>query len=349
MDISSIKQNTRVVAKMLQDSDMRLVGVAKVTLSHPSVALAMVAAGASALGDSRVENLFRLRQAGYRGETVLLRAPSPSRCREAVEVCDVSLNSHISTVRLLGEAAAAMGKRHKVILMVDMGDIREGVMPSDAVSVSQQMANVDGVQLIGVGVNWGCYGGVIPTTEGLKSLVNLKAQIEASVGFQLSVVSGGNSANIRLLMDGGIPAGVTELRLGESILLGTEATQRLPIPGCTKDAFTVKAEVIEVLPKPSKPFGQIGQNAFGVVPHFVDRGIRKRAICALGLQDADTDGLAPLDDGVSILGASSDHLILDVEEAKKPIEVGSVLGFRPNYSALLRLCTSPFIEKVVVS
>ncbi len=349
MNIDSVRQNTVVLAEVLRSRGMRLVGVPKVTLSHPSVALAMASAGALALGDSRIENLYRLRQAGYRGETMLLRAPSPSRCRETVEVCDVSLNSHVSTVRFLGEASIAAGKRHKIILMVDMGDLREGVLPADAVSVAGQMASVKGIQLIGIGANWGCYGGVMPTSGSLESLVNLKTQMEKYIGIQLSVVSGGNSANVKLLMDGGIPQGVTELRLGESILLGTESTQRQPIQGCTQDAFTVKAEVIEVLLKPSKPFGQIGQNAFGVIPHFADRGARKRAICALGLEDTDASGLLPLDAGVFVLGASSDHLILDVQEAKKPIQVGSVLSFRPNYSALLRACTSPFVEKVVIS
>ena len=189
----------------------------------------------------------------------------------------------------------------------------------------------------------------MPTTHALEALVNLKTQIEEFTGIQLYVVSGGNSSNIGLLMGGGTPPGITELRLGESILLGTESTQRQPIPGCAQDAFIVKAEVIEVLLKPSKPFGQIGQNAFGVVPQFADRGTRKRAICAIGLQDMDESGLTPLDAGIFVLGASSDHLILDVEEAKRPIQVGSVLSFRPNYSALLRACTSPFIEKVVIS
>ncbi len=349
MDTKVIRDNALVISKMLRTQGIRLVGVAKSTACHPAVVRALLSGGASAMGDSRVENLARVREAGYRGETILLRAPSWSRCQETVEVADISLNSDVGTVHRLGEAALALGKSHKVVLMVDMGDLREGVLLNDALSVARQMAGVPGIRLAGVGTNWGCYGGVMPSRALLEALVSLKGDIERTLGIGLDIVSGGNSTNINMLLDRSLPKGVTELRLGESILLGTEATQRRPVPGCRQDAFTLMAEVIEVLAKPSKPMGQIGQNAFGVVPEFPDRGIRRRAICSVGRQDIDPDGLVPLDPGVSILGASSDHLILDVEEAGSALGVGSVLSFRPNYSALLRASTSAFVEKVVVS
>jgi predicted amino acid racemase len=271
------------------------------------------------------------------------------RCQEAVEVSDISLNSDVATVHRLGEAASALGKVHKVVLMVDMGDLREGVLPENALSVAGQMASAPGIQLVGVGTNWGCYGGLMPDRPRLEALVDLRLDIQRMLGISMDIVSGGNSTNINMLLDGSMPGGITELRLGESILLGTEATQRQSVPGCRQDAFTLKAEVIEVLAKPSKPIGKIGQNAFGVVPELKDRGIRMRAICAVGRQDLDPDALEALDPGVSILGASSDHLILDVDEAENPVGVGSVLSFRPAYSALLRAFTSPFVEKVVVS
>ena len=132
-----------------------------------------------------------------------------------------------------------------------------------------------------------------------------------------------------------------------SILLGTEAVDRTAVPGCHLDAFMLAAEVIEVAQKPSVPIGKIGQNAFGVVPVFEDRGRRRRAICAIGRQDVDPDSMRPVDPGISILGASSDHLICDVEDAVRPVKTGDILTFVPGYSALLRAATSPFVSKVV--
>ncbi len=346
MDTGKIEHNTRVVSSMLSELGMRLVGVSKSVLSHPPVVKAMVQGGAAAIGDSRIENLARAREGGYQGETVLLRAPSPRCAEEAVSVADVSLNSEVETVRVLAKAARKVNKTHKVVLMVDLGDLREGVPVHKAVETAKGMASWEGAKLAGVGVNLACYGGVIPTREKMDSLLEVKDTIESALGLPLEIVSGGNSANMGLVMDKAIPSGITELRIGESVLLGTEAVRRSPVPGCYQDAFTVSAEVIEVQMKPSKPEGPVGQNAFGVVVSFADRGVRLRAICSVGRQDIDPDGLTPLQEGVQILGASSDHLILDAQDMKD-VKVGSVLSFIPTYSALLQAATSPFVEKVV--
>lgn len=346
IDTEKIEHNTRVVAAMLRKFGMRLVGVSKATLSHPAVVKAMTQGGAAAIADSRVENLMRAREDGYLGETILLRAPAPSRIDEAVEFSDMSLNSEVSIVKMLGKAARKAKKTHKVVLMMDLGDLREGVQEHRAVDVAKDMSLTEGVELAGIGVNLACYGGIIPTADKMLQLLAIRDAIEASLGRKLEVVSGGNSANMGLVMDKSMPPGITELRIGESVLLGTEAVRRLPVPGCHRDAFTVSAEVIEVQSKPSKPQGEVGQNAFGALVTFADRGIRKRAICAIGRQDIDPDGLKPVQPGVEILGASSDHLLLDIQDAPS-VKVGSVVTFVTAYSALLRAATSPFVEKVV--
>jgi len=348
IDTRKIEHNARVISNLLREQGMSLVGVAKGTMCHPDVAFAMARGGARAIGDSRILNLRNLRESGYGGETLLLRAPGPSWCREAVAYADVSLNSAPEIVRLLSRAALEQGKTHKVILMVDLGDLREGVLAEDAPKAAREMASLPGIDLVGIGTNLACYGGVIPTREKMEALLSVKKDIENLLGKALERVSGGNSANMLLVLGKEMPPGITELRIGESILLGTEAVRRSNVPGCFSDAFVIKAEVIEVLPKPSKPFGEIGQDAFGRVPDFPDRGVRKRAILAIGRQDVDPEGLLPLQEGVTILGASSDHLICDVEDAEFSPKIGSVLDFVPNYSALLRASTSPFIEKVVV-
>lgn len=347
ISVDKVRDNARAISGKLRDQGARLVGVAKGTMTHAAVVRAMIEGGADAIGDSRIENLRKLRDQGYQGETVLLRAPSPSRVAEAVQVADVSLNSEPSTVRLLGEAAARQGRRHKVILMIDLGDLREGVMAADAPLAAVEMMRSPGIEFAGIGTNLACYGGVMPTREKMEALLDVKRAVEAATGKRVGTVSGGNSANMMMLIQGEMPRGITELRIGESILLGTEGIERRPVPGCHQDAFVVAAEVIEVISKPSRPFGRIGQNAFGVVPAFVDRGVRRRAVLALGEQDVDPDSLAPRESGVAVLGASSDHLLCDIEDADGSLTTGSILTFVPGYSALLRASTSPFVEKVV--
>ena len=51
--------------------------------------------------------------------------------------------------------------------------------------------------------------------------------------------------------------------------------------------------------------------------------------------------------GVTILGASSDHLVLDTGAA--PLPVGAEVTFGVDYSALVRAMTSPFVTKVFSS
>lgn len=349
INTKKIQHNAQVVSTLLGEKGMSLVGVAKGTMCFPPVAFAMLSGGARAIGDSRILNLKRLRESGYQGETVLLRAPGPSECEEACMWADVSLVSTVLTAELLGESARKLGKKHKVVLMIDLGDLREGVLVEDAVQVAKEMSRIKGIEFLGIGTNLACYGGVIPTIEKMNDLLAVKRDIENALGRELVRVSGGNSANMLLVINDQMPRGITELRIGESILLGTEAVKRTKVPGCFQDAFLVRAEVIEVLRKPSKPFGEIGQDAFGHVPHFEDRGIRRRAICAIGRQDIDPDGLTPVQPGITVLGASSDHLLLDVEDAEEEVKVGMILDFLPNYSALLRASTSPFVRKEVVS
>ena len=347
IDAGKVQSNARTVAGLLAKQGMRLLAVAKGTMAHPVVVRAMLDGGARAIGDSRIENLLMLRNLGFTCETVLLRVPSPSRAAEAVEVADVSLCSELATARALGEAARRLGKDHSVVLMVDLGDLREGVLAEDAPHVAKEMARISGVEIRGVGVNLACYGGVIPTRDKMEELLRVKVAVERALGRPLGIVSGGNSANMMLVLREEMPQGITELRIGESILLGTEATLRRPVPGCHQDAFLVSAEVIEVARKPSKPFGKVGQNAFGEVRSLEDHGVRKRAVLAIGRQDVDPDSLSPCMPGVKVLGASSDHLICDVEDAEEAVEVGDVLTFIPGYSSLLRASTSPFVEKVV--
>ena len=348
IDSGKIERNTGRVALLLQKQGMRLVAVAKGTAAHLAVVEAMIRGGAAAIGDSRIANLARIREWGYRGETVLLRAPGPSQYREAAAHADTSLNSETGTVHRLGEAAIQMGRIHNVILMVDLGDLREGVPAEQAPAAALEMDRIPGIHLAGIGVNLACYGGVIPTVQTMELLLRVKEQVEKRIGRKVEHVSGGTSANLKMAWERQIPPGITELRIGEGILLGKEAVCREDVPGCSGDAFMLKAEVIELQRKPSKPRGEIGQDAFGNVPYFEDRGMRMRALLALGRQDIDPEGLIPLDPGIGILGASSDHLICDVEEAATPVSVGAVLEFKLTYSALLRASTSPYVTKEVI-
>jgi len=267
----------------------------------------------------------------------------PSEVERVVEFADVSLNTEVSVIRLLAEHAVKRGKTHRIVLMVELGDLREGILPSDVEPIVAEVLGLQGIKLIGLGTNLACFGGVRPTEAKMQALSAIAGNLQQKHAITFEIVSGGNSANYQWLVSTPDVGLVNHLRIGEAILLGVDTLTQEPHPGLYTDAFTLVAEVIEFKSKPSRPYGEIAQNAFGHVPIFEDNGNIKRAILALGKQDVDVAGLRPRIEA-DVLGASSDHLVLDVREPG--LEVGDQVRFDVGYGALLRTMTSPYVEKV---
>ena len=344
INLEAIQDNAKRVVNFCRAHGIEVVGVTKGVCGDPKVANSMMKGGVKILADSRIQNIRKMQEAGINAEFMLIRQPMLSEVREVVEFTDYSLNTELETLRKLSSVAEEIGKIHRVIIMVDVGDRREGLMPQDLVPFLEKAKELKGIKIVGIGTNVGCFGGVLPTVENQSLLVKLAEKARKIIGDELSIISSGGTVVLKLLEDGELPKGINQLRIGEAILLGTDSTGNRMIPWLRHDTFTIKAEVIEVKKKPSLPEGPIGKDAFGHTPTFEDRGVRKRAILAIGRQDVDIEGLKPLEKGIEVLGGSSDHTIVDVEELPS-IKVGDVLSFRPNYSAMLRAMTSEYVEK----
>ncbi|MBN1580151.1 MAG: alanine/ornithine racemase family PLP-dependent enzyme [Anaerolineae bacterium] len=342
IDLGRIEHNVRALRKLYGSRGIRITAVTKGVCAVPQVARALLHAGIPSLGDSRLHNIRNLRRAGIQAELMLIRSPMLSQAAEVVEWADVSLNSEVAVIRALSECAVKRGKRHRVILMIELGDLREGILAENVKQVVAETLNLPGIDLCGIGTNLACFGGIKPTDDKMQLLTAIADDVEQRFSIDLRIVSGGNSANYQWFISAPDVGRVNHLRIGESILLGCDPLTRQPIPGLYTDAFTLVAEVIELKTKPSRPDGETAQNAFGHVPHFDDNGDRTRAILALGRQDVDVSAIKP-HIKADILGASSDHLILDVTETN--LRLGDEVRFVPAYSALLRATTSPYVAK----
>jgi len=347
VECGRIRYNAEAVVQFCAAHGIQVAGVTKACCGHPEVARAMLAGGVSLLADSRLSNVRRLREAGIHGPVMLLRLPALSEVEAVVALTQVSLNSQVETVCALSKAAQAQGVSHRVILMIDVGDRREGVMPDQAGAVAREMVALPGIELVGIGTNLRCIGGVLPTRENTQLLVDVAEEIERSLGLHFDVVSGGQTTSLSLLQPGEMPPRVNQLRIGEGILLGYDSATNWSLPGMVRDAFTVIGEVIEVITRPSLPAGEIALDAFGRAPHWEDRGLRRRAILSLGNQDLRTDGLRCKRPGVAVVGASSDHLIVDVTDASPPVRLGEELEFTPDYAALATVMASHQVTQVV--
>lgn len=345
VDLEKIRRNTEQVVSLCRSHNIEVLGVTKGFSAMPPIVSAIAQGGVAGLADSRVENFVELRENGFRQPFTLLRIPRLSNVENVVLYSDTSVNSEITVIQALSEAAIKLNKVHKIILMVDVGDLREGFLQEQVLDVVHEFAGLKGIELQGLGTNMGCYGGILPSTENLSLLVEMGRAVQDTLGLEIPVFSGGGTSSLYLIEKGVMPKGINQLRVGEGILLGTDTTNQRKIPYLFDDAFTLWAEVIEVKEKPSVPIGSIGRDAFGNIPVFVDQGIRKRAILAIGKQDVYMEGIFPLPEGLRVLGGSSDHLIVDVTEGNREFAVGDQIPFRLTYSGLLSACSSKYVTK----
>jgi predicted amino acid racemase len=344
IDLQKIHHNARILVARLADRGIQVTGITKAALGSPEIAGALLQAGVSGLGDSRIENIEAMRLAQVSAHMTLIRSPMLSQTARVVAHADVSFNTELDVIRKLSSAAQKAKRTHGIVLMVELGDLREGIMPGDLEDTVREALRLPNIAFKGIGTNLACRSGVSPDVKNMAELSALADSIDATFGTALCTVSGGNSGNLRWALSGTETWRINDLRLGESLLLGREPLYRQPIDGLHTDAITLVAEVIESKIKPSLPWGEIAQAAFGVKPQANDRGSISQTILAIGQQDTDPCGLrAP--PGIEVLDASSDHLIVDSGTCNTPI--GAEMTFQLTYSALVRAMTSPFVAKVL--
>lgn len=339
-----ISFNADRIIQKCRENKITVAGVTKGLSGHPEFAEILLNAGCGWLADSRMDNIFHLRKLFPGIPMMLIRIPMKSEISSLVEYADSSLVSMKEILPLIDQECIYRKKTHEIMMMVDLGDLREGLMEEEISAFTRSLKKCSYVKCTGIAVNFGCFGGVIPTCDKLVQLKNWGEQLSSELGYEISWYSGGGTSTLIRTEDGSLPQGVNHLRIGEAFLLGTDCTGQRNIPYLSQDTMTLECEIIEIRTKPSLPFGTIGADAFGNIPFFSDRGIRQRAIVAVGKQDLRIEGIEPIQKGIEVLGASSDHLILDVQDSEEPISFGDKLEFRLNYGSMLSLSTSAYVN-----
>lgn len=355
VDLKKLQGNLDAVAEITRDhGNCSLMIVTKGLCADKEMAK-MVAADPKVdyMADSRVKNLASYcDMARANGKkTVLLRIPMHAEVEDVIKYVDISFNSELSTIRLLNEAAKKAGRVHDIVMMIDLGDLREGFFFKNEDLIWQaldEIMKMENINLYGIAVNLTCYGAIIPKNDNLSQLVEWARRIEEKYGIKLEMVSGGNSSSIYLIDRGEMPEGINNMRLGEAFLLGNDTAYETDLPGTVGDAVILQAQIVELKEKPSLPIGEVGVDAFGEKPYYEDRGIMKRAIIAVGKQDTDLGSMTPRDPQIEIMGGSSDHTILDVTHCDKEYKVGDIVEFELGYGGMLKVSTSPYVEKEYV-
>lgn len=345
INLDHLRTNVKVMRSLCASHGIEICAVTKVFGADPKIAKVLTDGGIRILCDSRVQNLKNIES--LKAEKWLIRPPMLSEVPEVVHFADASLDSELSVIEAINEEAGRQGRVHKVILMADLGDIREGYVDYDElIDVARKVEAMPHVEMYGIGVNLTCFSFIQYDHEKMTELVELRHRVEKALGRPLAVVSGGNSAAIALMMEGGIPEGVNTLRLGESVLFGKERAHYQFLPGTYHDVFTLECEIVECKEKPSLPWGTVGVDSYGKKPTFVDRGPKRmKAICALGKQDFDLETTTPVDPDLILLGASSDHLMIDITDSKKKYRVGDTVKLCLGYFSTMRAFTSRYVSR----
>lgn len=346
VNVDHMSRNAKRVME-LAPADMNFTVVAKVLHGQLDILKPFLEqTGITEIADAYIRNLRT-----YKDLPVtkwLIRLPMMSELADVVSYVDICFNSEITVIRALNEEAKKKGKRQKIVLMYELGDIREGCSKEELFEVISECITMSNIEVYGIASNLSCFGGVLHTVENMTEIRDLAREIEQTLDIKLQVVSVPNSSAIDMLEEGTIPEGINYLRMGEAIWCGYNPSYDTPIPGFYQDTFTLEAQIVEIKEKSSVPRGIVCMDSSGHTPEFMDLGIRKRALVAIGKQDIDVTALLPHDTKMQVLGGCSDYTLLDITDCEKDYRVGDVVSFTMRYFSVLRSMSSDFVEKVIV-
>lgn len=332
-----ILHNIRILKKMCTDSGMSLAVVTKMLVGYePLVRYLVEEGGITAICDSRVENFKEF--VDIKVEKWLIRSPMLSQICDTVRFCDVSLNSEIEVIRALNSEAERQNKHHKVILMYECGDLREGCYTDELIAVAGECLKMKNIELYGIGTNLSCVNEVLPNEKNMALFEHAVNEVQRILGIKIPIISGGASSSLKMLGEKKLPKVINNMRMGESVFLGNIPVFDVPFADAREDNFILKAEIIELKEKPDVP---------EMLPKDCKK-LMKRAIVAVGKQDIYLPGLSCADKRMKIVGGSSDHVVLDVTDCGGDYKVGSTVEFKMTYNCLLNAMTSKYVEKCIL-
>lgn len=306
--------------------------------------------GIREMHDTRISNLKVIKEISPDVQTVYIK-PAPKRSiTKLVKYADVSFNTDYSTIKLLSDEAVKQNKKHKIIIMVEMGDLREGVMGEELLDFYEKVFHLPNISIVGIGTNLNCLNGIMPSEDKLVQLALYKQLIEVKFNHKIPWVSGGTTVTIPMLIKKEVPKPINHFRVGEALYFGKDIFTDGMIKGMRSDVFRLFTEIIELHEKPVVPTGEQMENPSGKITEFDEADLGKtsyRAILDIGLLDCNPKYLIPEDESVQVIEASSDMLVLDLGRNEKSHKVGDLVTFQLKYMGALGVMNSNYIQKFV--
>ncbi len=351
INMDALQHNLSVINSWMSRHGASWTVVTKVLCGHTDSLRALQQLGIRSMGDSRLENLHAIERITSDFEAWYLRVPTLSSTQDVVTVCDVSLNSELEVIRKLGEHAQQQNKTHRIVIMIELGDLREGILPGSLVRFYEQVFELPSIEVLGIGANLGCFSGSVPNIDQFTQLALYRELLELKFKRKLPMISGGSTAVLPLLLEGSLPRAINHFRIGEALFLGSDLINGGTLKDLRSNVVLLKAEIAEIKEKGLVPLGETTPTAATFETQTDDslspgqRGYR--AIVSIGQLDTDIAGLTPINPKHKIAGASSDVTVINLDDNPEDLKVGDTVEFRTAYSSLLRLMSSKYIDKEV--
>ena len=347
-----LEHNFHQLDDLFKENKIEWAAVSKLLCGNELFLNELIRLGIKEICDSRISNLRKIKQIDPDIQTVYIKPPAHEAVEDIVRWADASFNTEYRTIKLLSDEARKQDKMHKIIIMIELGDLREGIMGEHLLDFYEHVFELPNIKVTGIGSNLNCLHGVMPTQDKLIQLSLYKQLIEARFKCKIPWVTGGTSVVIPMLYRHQIPAGINHFRVGESLFLGSDLVNGGIIEGLHDDVFKLYSQIIEITEKPKVPNGPLDENPSGEIYEIDENDYGKtsyRAIIDVGLLDVKTDYLFPEDKSLEICGASSDMLVLDLGTNEQNYKVGDFISFTLGYMGALLLFNSDYIEKRVVN
>ncbi|ELR68350.1 hypothetical protein C900_00449 [Fulvivirga imtechensis AK7] len=346
-----LKHNYQYLGRLFEERDIQWGVVTKLLCGNRNYIKEVIDLGAEEIHDSRISNLKVVKSINKGIQTVYIKPPAKRSIPSVVKYADVSFNTSYTTIKMLSEEAQKQGKKHKIIIMIEMGDLREGVLGENVIDFYERVFELPSIDVIGIGTNLNCLHGVMPSQDKLIQLSLYKQLIEAKFDRKIPWVSGGTSVTIPLLLKKMRPMGINHFRVGEILFFGLNLFTMKTVKGMKDDVFKLYAEIIELYEKPKVPTGELAENPSGEVMQIREEDYGKmsyRAIIDIGLLDISPEFLIPDDDKIEITGASSDMLVIDLGKTRRNYTVGDLVSFKLRYMGALSILNSNYIDKKII-
>jgi len=348
LDTRKLKSNYEYLDRLFSKNGIRWTVVTKMLCGNKLYLTELLKLGITQVSDSRVSNLKAIKSINPGIETIYIKPPAKRAISSVVKYADISMNTEIETIKLLSEEARKQNKTHGIIIMIELGELREGILGEHFLQFYANVFKLDHIKVVGIGTNLSCLYGVLPNHDKLIQLSLYEQLIEARFNKQIPYVSGGSSVTIPLILKKLLPKAINHFRVGETLFLGTDVYNDTTLKHMNPDVFRLYGEIIELSEKPVVPIGELGTNVEGNEYSFDEKDIGQktiRAIIDIGLLDVDQEHLEPTDGSISFVGASSDMLVIDLGENRKNYRVGDLLEFKMDYMGTLRCINSRYIDK----